>query len=85
MINNFKKLQQEDEQRVPKELEQHVMAQASHVRMIMDVAGIFGPQAARAAVRVMGGWHDTGQTVPGNSENAITDAQYWRLPPDLKP
>jgi hypothetical protein len=84
MINNFKQLQQEDEQRVPPELEQHILAQASHVRMMMDVARVFGPQAARAAVRVLGGWHDTGQSDASNPENTYADTQHWRLPPGAK-
>jgi hypothetical protein len=85
MINNFKQLQQEDEQRVPPELEQHILAQASHVRMMVNVAGIFGSQAARAAVRVLGGWHDIGPSDINNPENTYTDTQRWRLPPDSKP
>lgn len=85
MINNFKQLQQEDEQRVPPELERHILAQASHVRMIMDVAGVFGPQAARAAVGVLGGRQDSGQSGAGTTENTSADKGRWWLPSGAKP
>lgn len=83
MSNIFVRMQEENEQRVPPELERHLLTQVNHINVFGRVVELFVPNALQTAARIIGGSPEDGPVDMGGDRNALSPDDWpdWRFPP----